>query len=400
MSDLTSEKLKALMDKFLEMEMANNKSTSEQGVEEDDPYVLKDGGDSYDILNDPEESNDVSSEYENDNYDIPVSSAETGTSAHSNHTSAGGEQGSDIHNDATTQNDWGSSWDSFFGNNEEIEKNVHTTQRPFESVLSEPFTSEFMGKPFTYQRFSAEMDFGEGFTEGMDDENYAYNFVRMQREITEQVCNHCGGWSRVRELAVISNILIINGVSFEPYVPKSYVDHMPYDLRNNVIAGQFAWLFDFSVLRKMKNLTALKFDTCDFVYSKVRKDLRVVFDFEPSYFFSICKGLQELQIGEYCFNFNTRNDHNDIFHRAKRSEEIYNKCVDFGWGATKKGWSSIVDVFKDPDRGFLSKAWGITWRGVGTAVAGTATTGMKLGGLVTKMGKSLVNFANTLKDNL
>ena len=83
-----------------------------------------------------------------------------------------------------------------------------------------------------------------------------------------------------------------------------------------------------------------------------------------------------------------------------RSEEIYNKCCEFGFGRMKAGWGSIKNVYYDPDRGKLSKVWGITWRGVGTAAAAAGTGAVKGGGLLAKLGKNVLNFTSSLRDNL
>lgn len=284
-------------------------------------------------------------------------------------------------------------------NADNTKSEVFNSTRPFESVVSEPHTLEFMGDKVTYNAFTESIDFGEPFKKGTTDEDTAINFQELQKRITDDIKTRFGGWGRIRGFAVVSGVLIINDTSYEPYLPKEYAQYMPYDLRNAVLAGQFAWLFDFSMLREMKSLVNLKFDDTDFVYSKVRKDLRVVFDFSCAYFFKICKSLLNLQVGTTSMTSGNYKDVEDVFKRPRRSEEIYNACVDLGWTTTKRGWASIGDVFRDPDRSFLSKVWGMSWRGVGTAVAGSTTLTAKLGGLVVNLGKSAVNFANLFKDN-
>lgn len=284
--------------------------------------------------------------------------------------------------------------------NNKAKQEVFNTKQPFENVISEPCTNNFMGQPFTYRRYEEEVKFDKRFERGMSDEDTARNYLDFVDKITDDIESKFGGWDRITNMAVVSNLLIINGVSYEPYLPEYYQEMLPFDVRNNLSDGQFAWLFNFNTLRKMKNLVNLKFDSSDFVFSKVRKDLGVAVDFEPGTFFKICKRLQNLQIGEYVVTASNPDEHNNVFHRASRSEKIYNACLDLGVGKTKMGWNSIKNVFHDPNRSGLSKVWGITWRGTATAVAGAGTIGVKATGLAAKIGKSAINFASSIKNNL
>ncbi len=285
-----------------------------------------------------------------------------------------------------------------------VSSNVFNNIQPFENVISEPLTSTFNGNPFTYQRYETNLNFGSIFNTGMSDEDNARNYLTLCENITKDIKNKFGGWDRITDLAVISNLLVINEVSYEPSFPSSYVNSLPFDVRNNVIDGQFAWLFDFSVLRLMPNLCNMKFDSLEFPYQKVRKDLHITVDFEPKQLFKICKNLQVLEIGDKVLTFNTKNKYDDIFHKQKRSEHFYNSCLGFGFGLTKFGWGSVVNCYKDPDRSFLGKCWGLSWRGVGTATIGTATLGVKLGGMATKFAKGIKGgvsqLSTAVKDNL
>lgn len=284
--------------------------------------------------------------------------------------------------------------------NERAKQEIFDTEQDFENVISEPCTSSFMGQPFTYRRYEEEISFDRRFERGLSDDDTARNYLDFVEKITEDIENKFGGWDRVSTLAVVSNLLIINGVSYEPYLPEYYQEMLPFDVRNNLADGQFAWLFNFGTLRKMKNLHSLKFSDEGFVYSKVRKDLGIVIDFRPSSLFKVCRRLQQLQIGNACISANDPKSSDQLFHRASRCEKIYNSCMDIGLGATSYGWNSIKNVFHDPNRSGLSKIWGITWRGVGTAAAGAGTVGVKATGLVAKLGKGVANFASSLTENL
>lgn len=284
--------------------------------------------------------------------------------------------------------------------NERAKQEIFNNKQDFENVISEPCTSSFMGQPFTYRRYEEEISFDRRFERGLSDEDTARNYLDFVDKITSDIENKFGGWDRVSSLAVVSDLLIINGVSYEPYLPDYYQEMLPFDVRNNLADGQFAWLFNFGMLRKMKNLHSLKFSDEGFVYSKVRKDLGIIVDFRPSSLFKVCRRLQQLQIGNACISANDPKSSDQLFHKASRCEKIYNSCMDIGLGATSYGWNSIKNVFHDPNRSGLSKVWGITWRGVGTAAAGVGTVGVKATGLVAKLGKGVVNFASSITENL
>lgn len=276
---------------------------------------------------------------------------------------------------------------------------AHSQKQSWEDVPSAPNTGEFCGNSFQYQSYTQDKTFNNRFNRGVSDEDSARSYIDICQELTSDVENMFKGFENITDLAVVSDILIFNGVAYQPVLPRDYLEYLPYDIRNEVSSGCFAWLFDFSVLRKMKSLTRLKFDSSDFVYSKVRTDLHIVFDFAPAHIFKACPALQVLQIGNTVITAQDFRSHDNLFHRQKRSEEIYNACVDKGWSATKYCWNSVKNVYRDPNRGALGKIWGITWRGVGVTVTGGATLAGKLGGLAVKAGKGIVNFANIVKNN-
>lgn len=283
---------------------------------------------------------------------------------------------------------------------ERVNDNVFNNTQPFEQVISEPYTSTFAGQPFKYRRFSEEVHFGRRFERSLNDEDTAKSYTSLMAEVMADIEKNYGGWDRVTDLAVVHGVIVINSVSYEPQLPDSYISALPFDVRRAVADGRMAWLFDFGVLKNMRNLANLKFDSTSFVYNKVRKDLRVMSEFKPSTFFKVCKKLLVLDIkGEVLYAKDpTRRD--DMFKRASRCEEIYQSCVAFGWGQTKARWNSIKDVYQDPDRSGLSKAWGITWNAVGAGVAGVGTLGVKAVGLAGKIGKGIKNFTTSLKDNM
>lgn len=284
--------------------------------------------------------------------------------------------------------------------NDNARQRVFANEQPFEKITFTPCTSTYNGQSFSYQRYEEPVRYSRKFEICATDEDTAKSYVAFMEEVTKDIEKKFGSFKHINSMAVIDSIIIFNGISYEPLLPEEYTANLPFDIRNAVLDGKFAWLFDFGSLKKMTALTDMKFDSADFVFSKVRKDMHLFGEFNISKFFKTCPSLQRIEIGDDCVTAQDTRAVDAKFHKSSRAEEIYNKCYEFGFGRMKAGWSSIGNVYRDPDRGKLSKVWGITWRGVGTVAAAAGTCAVKGGGLLAKLGKNVMNFTSSLKDNL
>lgn len=271
----------------------------------------------------------------------------------------------------------------------------------FETAPETPNTASFNGNNFTYTDYNQPASFKTGMlnNDTATAEDKAKAFSDVTAELTEMVEKLVGGFDRVTDLAVISDKLIINGVAFCPTVSSSFTDSLPYDLKNGVAHGCFAWLFDFNSLRRMTRLCRLKVDTRDFVFSKIRVDLGILYDFTPKHLFKVCKDLQILDIAGCVTQASDMDKHKDMFLRQSQAAKMYDKAVSKCWSGTKYCWHSIRSVFKDPKRSALSKVWGISVRSVGMATVGAVTSAGKLGQIAAKAGKGFANFVHMVKDN-
>lgn len=271
----------------------------------------------------------------------------------------------------------------------------------FETAPETPNTASFNGNNFTYTDYSQPANFKTGMlnNDTATAEDKAKAFSDVTAELTEMVEKLVGGFDRVTDLAVISDKLIINGVAFCPTVSSSFTDSLPYDLKNGVAHGCFAWLFDFNSLRRMTRLCRLKVDTRDFVFSKIRVDLGILYDFTPKHLFKVCKDLQILDIAGCVTQASDMDKHKDMFLRQSQAAKMYDKAVSKCWSGTKYCWHSIRSVFKDPKRSALSKVWGISVRSMGMATVGAVTSAGKLGQIAAKAGKGFANFVHMVKDN-
>jgi len=284
----------------------------------------------------------------------------------------------------------------------EVRQKVQETTQGFEDLPFEPCVSSFCGKPFKYSRYDTPVTFNKKFEQGLTVEGTATNYASICNEVCDDITKKYGGWERITDFAVVSDILIINSISYEPKLPQGYADAMPFDLRLGVQHGHLAWLFDFKHLRKMKNLVNLKFDSADFVYSKVRQDLSVVFDFSCATLFKVCKNLMTLQIGQTVITRADLNhpNYNDIFARCNKAEQLRQKLGASGWSFTGFCWNSIRKAYNDPHKSGLGKVLSVTAGSVGMVGGGAFTLGTKGVGLVGKLGKKIGNIASAIKDNL
>lgn len=276
---------------------------------------------------------------------------------------------------------------------------VFTKPQPFEKETYEPDTSTFGGEKFRIQRVTDALNLKNSFHEKETPEETILDCKSFCDEIMEDIEKAFGGWSRISNMCVISDELTFNGYGYNKEIPPEVVAGLPYDLKNGVTSGKFAWAFDFRVLKRMKGLTLLKFDSADFVYGKVRVDFGIKYDFSPKHIFKACPSLQRLEIGGVMITAQDLAEHNDMFKRQSAAAEIYGKVVGAVGGFSRNRWLGVRDAFLDPDRSGISKAFGIVTNFVGASVSGAVAGTGKLGGVLVKAGKGIGNFINIVKEN-
>lgn len=296
-----------------------------------------------------------------------------------------------------------------FKPSEEVRTGVFNTKQTFENIPDEVNTVSFGGANnphnISYTRYEKPLEIPEEvFIDSSGDlESTLGSFNSVLEYVMKEVERVYGGRDRITDIAVFSDIVIINKVSFEPLLKDSLIQSLPYDLQYSVRNGCFAYLFDFSYLRQYKNLVNFSVDSVDFLYSKVRIDLGKNNDFEPKDMFSICSKLNILRVGEYVITRQDRNAYGEIFAVSRRSTEIADKLEDLGFKSMKSTWGCARDIFLDKNSRLL-------WKSLKLAVvAGTATTltaatvGFKATRTIAKAGKSLIkgvgNIIDAVRDN-
>ena len=292
-----------------------------------------------------------------------------------------------------------------FKPSEEVRSQVFSTKQAFESIPEEVNTMSFCGTNVKYTRYEKPLEIPEDVvlnTDGsLEDSLNSYNAV-LEYVMTE-VEKIYGGRDRITDIAVVSDIIIINRVSFEPLLKDKLINSLPYDLQYAVRNGCFAYLFDFSYLYRYKNLVNFKVDSVDFLYQKVRIDLGKDKDFEPKDMFSVCRKLNTLQVGDYVITRHNVSEHRDVFKTVKRRTEIADKIEEFGWNSTKKTWGCARDIFLDSKSRLVWKTLKLAFVGSVATVTTVGTAGFKLARVAGKAGgaikKGIKDFADALREN-
>lgn len=282
----------------------------------------------------------------------------------------------------------------------EVKDAVFSAKQPFEDIPKERDTILFCGSPFKFTRYEKPLEVPEDLVvnQGATLEESLTSFREILAYVMSEINRIYGGFDRITDLALVSGVVIINGVSFEPMLRDSLISSLPVDLQYSVRNGCFAYMLDYGYLRKFKNLTNLKIDDVDFLFSKVRVDLGKGRNFEPKDVFDICRKLNMLQVGEHTITRKNVNACDDVFHRVRRSTEVADKLEKWGFAGTKASWGCVRDIFMNSKSKTL-------WKGVKLAtmvgVASTttvATLGFKLTRTLGKAGGKAIKGVGTIID--
>ena len=231
-------------------------------------------------------------------------------------------------------------------------------------------------------------------------EESAQNYKAFIDAFTEDVEKRYGGWTNISSLKVSSEILYLNNSKYTMEVDEETLSQLNWDLRNNIKHGYYAWIFNYAALKKMKNLGTLEFDSADFVYSKVRGDLGIIFDFSPASLFGVCKSLRTLKIGGETITSVDKDGYPDIFKKQSRVSEKMEWLGSYTDKWRKFQWDNVKSAYNNPETSGVRKFFG-TLGAVALAVPLTAPdAARRVGGFGGKLFKGAANFANSLRKNL
>lgn len=123
------------------------------------------------------------------------------------------------------------------------------------------------------------------------------NLETVKSRISSDIYSQFGGWSRITNLVVLDNQLIINNVMYVPLIEPQYINRLPLDVSDYICCGHLAPLFDWKYLRKMSHLTTFVCDDPTFYVTYIADDLGLGRRIGASSLFKVCGRLSLLRIG-------------------------------------------------------------------------------------------------------
>jgi len=235
-----------------------------------------------------------------------------------------------------------------------------------------------------YQRTDNVAEFSgsefDSFEQNSEGELTADSMADLMYLVTKRVDKEFGGLSRVTSLEVVGGALVVNGTVFRTKISKDCIGKLPLDIRRKINSGNLADLFNFAVLKKMKSLRTLKFDSKDFIYEIVGEELGYGNTLGVNNFFDDVKSLQTLIIGKERFTRDTYKDDmkkSDTFYYQSKSSKVSNWCNNFLSKRTKKSWAFTKNCFNNKNHGLFTKTLGVVFGTAITAAVGTMAVGAK-----------------------
>lgn len=287
----------------------------------------------------------------------------------------------------------------------QLEKERQSSQQPKQcdnTVMFKKNTATFNGQPFEYKVMQREVNWGTAFTKSFTMDDSITNFDKLNEKIIEDIKLAYGDLSRITDIAVISGMLIINGIQYYPLCKdKDFLNGLPFDCADYFKSGAIAEIFDFGYLYYMPYLTNLKIDSMEFVVRKLAYDIGIEGQFKVPLVFKAFKNLKFLEIGDMSFvrpGKSTNTDEKEVeevVERHSRASEIYDnyiaKNADRFTGWTFNNMKTYA--CNRGDRGFLRYAVGTTLRTGAFVAVGAGNVALKTGSWVVKKGAKLLKKA-------
>lgn len=268
-------------------------------------------------------------------------------------------------------------------------------------VVFKKNTAMFNGKPFEYKVLQKEADWGTAFTKSFSMDDKITNLDKLNKKIIEDIRLNFGDLSRVTEIAVVSGMLIINGVQYYPLCrDKEFLDGLPFDCADYFKEGLIAEIFDFGYLNYMPYLTCLKIDSMDFVIRKFSYDIGIRGNFRVPLVFKNFKNLKYFEIGDTTFEapgIDVNSEVQESIERHSRASDIYDSYI-INNASSFRGWTfNNLKTYacNRGDKGFFRYSGGVLARGAMSVTAGVGELGIRSIGAVVKGGAHLLKKAFT-----
>lgn len=308
--------------------------------------------------------------------------------------------------------DWKKAWmDSMYAtkafyDNERLKKQEENERRKStqpkqcnDTVMYKKNTATFNGKPFEYKVLQKEANWGSAFNKSFTMDDKITNLDKLNEKLIEDIKLNFGDLSRITEVAVVSGMLILNGVQYYPLCGDAdFLNGLPFDCADYFKSGSIAEIFDFGYLLYMPYLTSLKIDSMDFVIRKFAYDIGITGNFRVPAVFKTFKNLKYLEIGDNFFEAPGKDVNavvEESIERHSRAAEIYDGFI-IGNTSTFRGWT--FNNLKSyacnrNNKGFFKYSGGVLARGAMSLTVGVGELGLRSIGAVVKGGAHLLKKA-------
>lgn len=234
-------------------------------------------------------------------------------------------------------------------------------------------------------------------------ENPIKNTDRLRNLVSKLVFDTVGGWSRIRELYVSDNRIIVNGIMVVPQVNRSVIEKLPLDSAEYIKNGMLAYLFNWGYLRKMTRMGTLGIDSVDLFCTCIADDLGYSRTANIKSLFGACENLRTVIIGDEIINLEDLNTPKVTKANKEVSKRFRFKNLVDGYhldvykatdGVQNYSVQSLKNYANNRGNKFILWWWGgMLARTTGVVASGAVNLGAHLVGGIFKTIKSAVSDA-------
>jgi hypothetical protein len=119
----------------------------------------------------------------------------------------------------------------------------------------------------------------------------------MSASLMKEIQTMFGSLDRISSFVISEDGLLINDIAFRPQFDEDFIESLPFDMKDQVQAGNIVELFHFSNVWKFKNLVALDIDNSLLAEGRVRREMGISENKSWAFLFTRFRYLRQLIIG-------------------------------------------------------------------------------------------------------
>lgn len=224
------------------------------------------------------------------------------------------------------------------------------------------------------------------FSQRIDIDDSVESYQKLIDIVSKNLIEKFGGYENIKSFKVVGGSIVVNGYYYRCKVSDLFAKGIPYDVRRDMNAGNVCRLFNYSLLRNMRYLRDLEFDSISFTYDYVSPALGYGSNISVDLFFRDFRALKSLQIGKKKFARSTYMEQikgDDTFYQPRTATKMADASEKILCSGTSKTWQFTRNSFSSKKYGKAMKVLA-----VGGGVAATVAVGG--GALAVKGGRKLL----------